>query len=318
MPNNNSRKITTIKHIAAQAGVSTATVSRAINKGKGMSQPTRDRVLRIAKSLKYFPNLQARSLVARRPNVIEVIISQSVNFTFDNPFHLEGLKGIVERVRESGHYSLLSFSGEESYGTAWQHGFAAGIIVLANVMDDLRIGEAFRIGVPMVLVPGYPKSHTIHSVDVDNIDGVSKGVEYLASLGHRRIAFISGPSNSKYTIDRLAGYRKGLKISLQNEKEIVSEGGFSEEEGYQGMKKLLRISEIPTAVLAVNDFSAIGALRASKEAGYRVPDDISIIGFGNAPSNPHSCYFIYCTFCDIFPIEEYLPFAGSVLPSNKV
>ncbi len=137
---------------------------------------------------------------------------------------------------------------------------------------------------PVVLIPGFPWRQQIPSVDGDSADGGFQAVNYLAKLGHERIAFLNGPANSKYSIERLAGYRKALaKNRLPLRKEWIYEFDASQEGGYEGMGKFLAASEVPTATLVINDYSAMGALRAAKEMGYRVPEDVSIIGYGDVP-----------------------------------
>ncbi len=274
----------TIKDIARQAGVSVATVSRTLTGKEGMSAETRERILQISKSLNYYPNLRARGLVAKKPDVLGIVIPRTSEFTFSNPFYAEVLKGIGKKARELGQYLLFSFQEEEGYAQMFQHGLAAGIIVVANRIDDPRLQEAWKMKVPVVLIPGYPWKQQIPSVDGDSFDGILKAVNYLAELGHRRIAFLNGPSNSKYSIQRLAGYRRGLtRNRLPFRKDWVYEFDAAQEGGYEGMGKFLSVAEVPTAVLVINDFSAMGALRAAREKGWRVPNDISIVGFGDVP-----------------------------------
>ena len=115
----------TIKDIALRAGVSIATVSRAMTGEKGMARETRERIVAIAERLHYYPNLQARGLVAKKSNVIGIVIPRNSEFTFSNPFYIEVLKGIGRKVRESGQYLLIAFSEEGSYAKMYQHGLAA-------------------------------------------------------------------------------------------------------------------------------------------------------------------------------------------------
>jgi LacI family transcriptional regulator len=274
----------TIKDIARQAGVSIATVSRTLTGKNGMSPETRERILRISKSLNYFPNLRARGLVAKKPDVLGIVIPRTSEFAFSNPFYAEVLKGIGKKARESGQYLLFAFQGEEGYVRMVQHGLAGGIIVVANRIDDPRLQEAWKMKIPVVLIPGYPWEQQIPSVDGDSFDGILKAVNHLVELGHRRIAFLNGPSNSKYSIQRLAGYREGLiRNRLPFQKDWVYEFDAAQEGGYQGMRRFFSRGEAPTAVLVVNDFSAMGALRAAKEMRYRVPEDVSVIGYGDVP-----------------------------------
>jgi LacI family transcriptional regulator len=274
--------VKTIKDIAQAAGISVATVSRVLNRKEGMSAETRERVLKTAKLLNYHPNLRARGLVKKGVDIIEIVIPQTSEFAFSNPYYSEILKGIAKKTKESEKYLLLSFSAQESYAKLYQHGLSAGIIVLANRTDDHWIEEARKMKIPMVLIPGYPDGKYLPSVDWDNIDGAFKAVNYLVEIGHRRIGFLTGRPNSKYSIERLEGYRRALeKSSIKFREELIIEMNFTQEGGYEGMKRLLSISGLPTAVLVINDYSAIGALRAVKEGGYRVPEDVSIVSFGD-------------------------------------
>jgi LacI family transcriptional regulator len=274
----------TIKDIARKARVSVATVSRTLTGKSGMSAETRERILQISKSLNYYPNLRARGLVAKRPDVLGIVISRTSEFAFSNPFYAEILKGIGKKARESGQYLLFSFQGEEGYARMFQNGLAAGIIVVTNRIDDPQLQEAWNMKVPIVLIPGFPWRQPIPSVDGDSMNGGLKAVNYLAKLGHHRIGILNGPPNSKYSIERLAGYRKALaKNRLPLRKEWIYEFDFTQEGGYEGMRKFLSMPEVPTAVLMINDYSAMGALRAAKEMGYRVPEDVSIIGYGDVP-----------------------------------
>ena len=274
----------TIKDIAREAGVSIATVSRTLNEEDGVGPVTRDRILAISRSLHYFPNLQARSLVAKKPHALGIVIPRTSEYAFSNPYYAEILKGIEKRTRESGQYLVFSFSGEESYARMVQHRLASGIIVLANRMDDPWVEEAWRMKIPLVLIPGTPHNPSIPSIDVDNRDGAIQAVDHLAGLGHRRIAFLNGPANSKYSSERLAGYRKGLKRNhLPFQKELVLESDFTQQGGYDGTKKFLSLRPPITAILVINDFSAMGALWAAKEMDRTVPQDISIVGFGDVP-----------------------------------
>jgi len=119
---------------------------------------------------------------------------------------------------------------------------------------------------------------------MDNMGGAREAVDHLAGQGHRRIAFISGASNSKYSIDRLEGYRHGLeKHHLPFQKNLVYESDFTQEGGYRIIKKILSKPPIPTALLLINDHSALGVLKAIKESSYRVPQDISVVGFVDVP-----------------------------------
>lgn len=274
----------TIKDIARETNFSTASISRVINGGKGVGQKGREEILAVAKRLNYYPNLQARGLVAKKPRIIGIIIPRASEFVFSNPFYSEILKGISERSRQSGYYLILSFAEKESYCRLYQHRLVAGIIVLANHTNDSRYQEAQRMKIPMVLIPGLVDSDKIPSVDIDNFNAAFISVNYLIDLGHQRIALLNGPSNSKYSILRLAGYRQALKINhVHFQKDLVSKFDATQEGGFRSMQNQLLMKQPPTAVLVFNDYSAMGALWAAKEMGFRVPEDVSVVGFGDVP-----------------------------------
>jgi LacI family transcriptional regulator len=281
---NRKQAAPTIRDIAKKAGVSIATVSRAINREEGLSSATREKVLAISRQLRYFPNLQARVLVGRKPEAVGIVIPRSSEFALSNPYYNEILKGIGTRINESGQHLLLSFLQKENFDRMYHSRLAAGIIVLANRMDDPGIEEARKGQVPMVLIPGDPLKTDVPSVDGDNYDGVRQAVEHLIQLGHRQIAILPGPMNSKYSLDRVAAFRRILKRNaLPIREDWLIEYDFTPEGAYAGMKGIISRGSPPTGLLLMNDFSAVGVLRAAEEMGYRVPEDLSIIGFGDIP-----------------------------------
>jgi DNA-binding LacI/PurR family transcriptional regulator len=274
----------TIKDIAREAGVSIGTVSRAINDEKGLSPETRERILHIVRDRDYCPNLRARGLVAKRYDALGIVIPQSSEFVFANPFYSEILKGIAMEAREWGLYLLISFQGEEGYARMVQHGLAAGVIVMINPVNDPRLQDAWKMKVPMVLIPGLPWTQPIPSVDGDSPHGGFTATDYLAKLGHRRIALLNGPRHSKYSIQRLSGYGAALKKHrLPFQEDLIFEFNGTQEMAYEETRKLLAVSGVPTGLIVFNDLSAMGVLRAAKEMGYRVPKDLSIIGYGDVP-----------------------------------
>jgi LacI family transcriptional regulator len=274
----------TIRDIALRAGVSIATVSKAMNGGKkGMSEETHKNILAVAKRLNYHPNLQARGLISDNPNSIGLIIPRTAQTIFSNPYFNDILKGISEKAKEANQYVVFSIN-EEAYGEIYYHHLAAGIIIFGHRIDDARIYEAWKAGVPIVLIPGFLGESEIPSLDVDNIDGAVQAMDYLAALGHRHIGFLNGPNHLKYHHVRLAGFRKGIKknrLPLRNEYILEFDG--TQEKCYEAMKKLLSLSAPPSAVLVHNDYTAIGAIQAAREMKFKIPEDISLVGFGDNP-----------------------------------
>ncbi len=282
MEKQEKRKTVTVIDIAGEAGVSIGTVSRALAGEKGMRPEIRKIITEIATRLNYHPNLRARGLVSRKIDVVGIIIPHTSEFVFSNPFYSEIIKGIGQTARGKGLYLLFSFAGQERYEKMFQNGLAAGLIILGNRMDDPRIDEVKRLEVPIVLIPGYSIPQRIPSVDVDNRTGALLAVEHLIKLGHRRIGFINGSINSRYSVERLRGFLMALeRHGLSFDPDLVYESDFTQQDGYEGMKKLLTSSHPPTAVFIINDYSALGALKGAKELGFRIPQDVSVVGFGN-------------------------------------
>lgn len=275
----------TISDIAREAGVSIATVSRAVNGGSGLGKETRARILEIVRRLNYYPNLQARGLAGNRPDALGVVIPQASEFALSNPYYTELLKGVASRANESERYLVFSFFREETYASMYYHRMAAGIVVLANRTDDPRIAETRQSRIPMVLIPGDPRLEDVPSVDGNSTEGMQRAVEHLLELGHRRLVLLRGPMNSKYTIDRLRSFHRVLaRRRIRCGDDSVVEYDFTQEAAYQKVGQLLGRTRPPTAVILMNDFSAMGALRAAKEKGFRVPEDLSVVGFGDVPS----------------------------------
>jgi LacI family transcriptional regulator len=275
----------TIDDIAAEAGVSIASVSRVLNQLDGVGAATRKRILAVIKRLNYYPNLQARGLAANKPNAIGIVITRGSQFAFSNPYYGETLKGIESRTHESDQYLVFSFSGgdrDRNYTQMVHQHLAAGLIVIGNRIGDPWLKEAVREKVPLVLIPGDPAQQGIPSVDFDNVDSAVKSVEHLIELGHRRIGLINGAPHSKYSVDRLKGYETALrKRGLPVRRRFVLPTDFTPESTYHAMKTLLSLSDRPTSVLIVNDHCTLGALKAAREMNCRVPEDISIVGSGD-------------------------------------
>lgn len=142
------------------------------------------------------------------------------------PYYSELLRGIATKANELGLYLVVSFFSEESYSRLYFQRMVGGLIVLANRMDDFRIVEAKKMQVPMVLIPGDPLQKDIPSVDGDSFSAVYQIIEHLSGLGHKRIGFLHGPKNSKYTLERLEAFRQALRrIHLPFDESILGELG---------------------------------------------------------------------------------------------
>lgn len=273
----------TLEDIAKRAGVSRSTVSRVINNHPHVRPEVRERVWKIIRELNYQPHAVARSLAKRQTSVIGLIIPQAVAVIFADPFFPTVIRGISDACNSSGYYlmlALFSSSKEEAglYNRFIRSGHLDGVIISSTVVDDPLIPRLLEDKVPFVLIGRYPDDPRVNYVDADNVTGAQMAVDYLLRLGHRRIAMITGPLGYIAARDRYEGYKQALqKRGLIVDENLVVESDFSESGGYQAMKELLRWE--PTAVFAASDAMAMGAMKAIREAGLRIPDDVSVIGF---------------------------------------
>jgi len=276
----------TLEEVGKLAGVSRSTVSRVINDHPSVREQVRERVWQVINDTGYHPHAAARSLVTRRTRIIGAIIPQAVMTLFVDPFFPLLLCGITETCNDHGYYLMLSlFNGpatdEELYRRQVHSGHLDGVIVASTRMDDPLIPTLLDDDVPFILVGRHSDSRAGY-VDVDNVSASRMAVEHLIRLGHRRIATVTGPLSMASGEDRLAGYCQALeahRISVQEA--LIVEGDFTEGSGAMGMQRLLSAS--PTAVFAANDMMAIGALKALREAGFRVPEDVALVGFDDVP-----------------------------------
>lgn len=270
---------TTIHEVAQAAGVSIATVSRALNGRGRISKATRLRVLQTAQDLGYQPNDLARSLLAKTTQTIAVIVPD-----ITNPFFPELIKGIEQVACARGHLVLLCDSADDKI-RVWKDLAALrrkqvdGIILVGARLSADRIA-AVTAGLPVVTVDRDVQLSSASVVQSDHRSGAALATDYLLALGHRRIAYLTGTPGLTVTALRLAGYEAALaQAGLLVDQSLVVSAGFLEEEGHQAARELLSRATDFTAVLAANDLSAIGALAALEEAGLRVPADVSVMGF---------------------------------------
>ena len=269
----------TIYDVARLAGVSTATVSRALN-GTGQIAPaTRATIDAAVAQLGYHPNTVARSLVTKSTQTIALLLPD-----ITNPFYAALVGGIQRRALETGHTMLLCTTEsdperEEQYLNLLRAKQVDGVLVDGLVLPPDTIARFVRNGLPIVCLDRDVDSTSVPLVQVDNRLGARLATEHLLSLGHRRIAHVSGAPDLRISEERVAGYREALAAAaIEPDPGLLAVGSFSEEGGYQAMRGLLEGAD-PTAVFAANDLSAIGVVSAVVESGRRVPEDISIVGF---------------------------------------
>jgi LacI family transcriptional regulator, galactose operon repressor len=269
----------TIYDVARLAGVSTATVSRALN-GTGKIAPgTREAIDAAVEQLGYQPSAAARSLVTKTSQTIALLLPD-----ITNPFYAELVSGIQERALEAGHTMLLCTTEgdperEEQYLSLLLAKQVDGALVDGLVLPPDRVARFVRDGLPIVCLDRDIDSTSVPLVQVDNQLGARLATDHLLQLGHLRIAHIEGVPELGISQDRVAGYHHAHHaIGLEPDAKLREVGAFTEEGGHEATRLLLERSEF-TAVFAANDLSAVGAINALVESGRRVPGDVSIVGF---------------------------------------
>jgi DNA-binding LacI/PurR family transcriptional regulator len=275
----------TLETVAAYAGVSRATVSRVINNSPKVSPEVRETVEAAIDELGYVPNRAARTLVTRRTDSLAMIIPEPDAFFFADPY-LTTMVTEVNRVLDATELQLvLVMQGQsgampargrmERYVTS---GHVDGVILVsvheANPLPGILVGA----GVPVVHGGRPAPAHSsVPYVDVDNVYGARQATEHLLSLGRRRIATIAGPQDMTAGQDRLAGYRQALVDAGFEAR--AARGDFTERSGFDAARALLEAEPKLDAIFGASDLMARGALRALREAGRRVPEDVAVIGF---------------------------------------
>ena len=276
----------TLEDIALKCGVSRSTVSRVINREANVSPETRQRVMDVIKQINFQPNLAARGLAAGKTRVLGVVIPMGVTAIFTDPFFPLLIQG-VSITCNSCDYSVMLWLDDPEYErrTVRQilyNGLVDGVIVASNHMDDPIITALGEGKLPYVLVGRSPTNSSINFVDVENYGGARKVVQHLIGLGRRRIGHISGPRNLIAGLDRYQGYLSALyEGGIFPDPTLVVEGDFTDLSGYSGVQRLL--PNHPDAIFAASDAMANGALRALIDAGLRVPQDVSLVGFDDIP-----------------------------------
>ena len=269
----------TIYDVARLAGVSTATVSRALNDTGQIAPATRLAIDEAVAQLGYHPNTAARSLVTRSTQTIALLLPD-----ITNPFYAALASGVQERALESGHTMLLCTTEgdperEEHYLGLLRAKQVDGVLVDGLVLPPARITRFVRDGLPIVCLDRDIDSTLVPLVQVNNRLGARLATEHLLSLGHTRVAHVAGAAELRISEERIAGYRDAHNaMGIPVDAELLAVGSFTEEGGYEAMESLL-LGPSFTAVFAANDLSALGVLSALSESGRAVPDDVSVVGF---------------------------------------
>lgn len=272
----------TIRDVAKAAKVSVATVSRALNGHDNVTEAVRRRVLAVARELRYSPHHAARSLSSRRTHTVGVVLPD-----LHGEFFSELMRGIDQVARERGlHLLVSSYHGhpeEQASALRAMRGRVDGLLVMSPYAGDLDFNSDNLAALPAVLINSQPADDDQVVFGIDNYGGARTMTEHLLAMGHRDIAFITGPANNFDAYERLRGYRDALLAAHPDAEPWVVQGEFDEASGHAAGQALLAGGRRPQAVFAANDMMALGCLFAFSQAGVRVPQDIALAGFDDIP-----------------------------------
>ncbi|KLU62483.1 HTH-type transcriptional regulator MalR [Peptococcaceae bacterium CEB3] len=283
----------TIRDVAKKVGVSASTVSRVIAKSPLISEETQEVVRQAMKDLGYFPNAVARSLANAETRTIAVVMPSSAELAFQNPFFPEAIRGIGSVTSEQRYDLLLltPVTAEDEYQETLRvakERRVDGIIFLYSRSDQKVLAELAEMGFPQVVIGRPLDNLSVAWVDNDNIEASRLVTAELIRLGHRVVGFMSGPPHFVVSQDRLEGYRRALADSgIKWDPACVCAADFVEEEGYRAAGQLLDVRPNLSAVVTMDDIMAFGVMRAARERGLRLPQDLSVVSFNNSPLAQH-------------------------------
>jgi LacI family transcriptional regulator len=269
-----------IHTVAERANVSIATVSRTVNRIPTVSPKLAKRVWDAIAELDYFPNTQARALGSGRSGLLGLIVSE-----ITNPFFPELIQGFEDVAVENGYEILVSSTNYDPRRMElcirrMLERKVEGVAVMTFGIEQPLYEQLAHRNIPLVLVDAGPDRPGISLLKVDYYHGIRQGVQHLAALGHRKLAFVTGPPGLHSAESRVSAFTKSIAecgIALQSE--WLVPGDHTLEGGISAMEKILAIQRQPTAVMCSNDMTALGVLHKAYRAGLRVPHDMSVIGF---------------------------------------
>ncbi len=272
----------TIARIAAEAGVSVPTVSKVVNGRADVAQHTRERVEALIRKYGYQrPGDQRTS----RAQLLELVFHE-----LESAWAVEIIRGVEQVARERGMAVVLSeLEGRRTPGRGWIESVLsrrpAGVIAVFSDFSPEQQSQLRSRGIPLVVVdPAGDPGPDVPSIGATNWGGGLTATRHLLELGHRRVAVIGGPEKVLCSRARVDGYRAALETAgLPVDPALVRHGDFHVESGYQHAVELLRLEDRPTAVFAGSDLQALGVYEAARQAGLRIPDDLSVVGFDDLP-----------------------------------
>jgi DNA-binding LacI/PurR family transcriptional regulator len=275
----------TIRDIAERAGVSKGAVSYALNGRPGVSDDTRVRILSIADELGWYPNRAARALSAARADACGLVLARPARTLALEPFFMEFIAGVeVELSSRSVALTLQLVEDPRQeidvYRRWWGEHRVDGVLMVDLRVDDPRIDELVRLGLPAVVVGGPLEDRALPAVFHDEATVVVDAVQYLAALGHTRVAHVTGFRDFVHTRQRSSAFERATTdLALQAD---TIETDYSAEQGARATRKLLSLPDPPTAIVFDSDLLAVTGLGVAQRMGFAVPDDVSIVGWDDS------------------------------------
>ncbi|TFW16581.1 LacI family transcriptional regulator [Massilia arenosa] len=269
-----------MKQVAEKAGVSTSTVSHVINNTRVVSDDVRERVLAVIAEMRYIPSAVARSLKNDKTHTIGMMIPNN-----SNPYFAELIQGIEDAAFKLGYNIILCNAYDDAkkqaaYLRVLMEKRIDGLILVASGDDEELSGILRDMPMPKVVVDREVKGVDADFIEADHETGGYLATKYLIGLGHRSIACVSGPMHLPPSRDRVVGYRRALQeAGIGFNSHFLVHSDFTSEGGFSAFKHLLSLSDRPSAIFAGNDLMAFGGMCAANEAGVRVPDQLSVVGY---------------------------------------
>jgi LacI family transcriptional regulator len=274
-------KTVSIEDVARVAGVSISTVSRVINKSPSVKEDNRASVLEAVKKLKFQPSVLAQRLATGRTNVVTLVIPryEGVFYSF---YALELIKGIGTLCEVLKMDLLLHLTDGH---TPLNVKGVGGIIFADLIGNRFQLDDALNSGVPTIVINHLVEDRDVSCISVDNVGGAESAVHYLAGLGHRKIAHITGDLVSQAATQRLEGYKRALaKNNIELKQEYIITTDYSRGQARSAAEKLFKMPHPPTAVFVASDSMALEVMAVARERGVKIPADLSIVGFDDNPS----------------------------------
>lgn len=327
----------TINDIAKAANVSPSTVSRAIADSPRISKATKKKIFRIMEEMNYYPNVIARSLARKSTNIIGILVMGTTEKAFQHPFFPEILRGVASVAYKNNYKILISSATNmdeqrEIVNDLTQSGITEGILLLSSGVKDPSIRYLREIQFPFVIVGRPDNENEVNWVDNDNVSVGYQMTRHLIEVGCTEIAFLGVDSKFIVTLDRLKGYKMALQDNnIVINEDLIIEGKFVDDTGYDLMKKLMDKGIVPSGVIACDDLLAFGAIKYLNEKGLKVPDDVAVAGFNNVPLSSYFTPPLTSVDINAFSLgakgfellltcmkSEYKSFNRAIIPSELI